>query len=180
MPSKACSVFMCLTADTCTGFVASRHPEFQGNVIQVQIQTRSGSKHRHGFAGRNGFKCLPKSKASSILKNRQHFCGKLTGKCHPCSFPAAKSPLLVLSLDPHSYPRNDLVGSRGGHSCGWDGGWISVSRHSSSVLKLILYTRYFEDAGDRELCWLLNPLIFQSLWPLTPLTPLCHLTPSSS
>lgn len=93
------------------------------------------------------------------------FCGKLTGKHHPCSFPAAsssKSPLLVLSSDPHchSHSRNDLVGSRGGHSCGWDGGWISLSRHSPSVLKWIPLTRYFEDAGDGELCWLLNPLIF--------------------
>lgn len=109
------------------------------------------------------------------------FWGKLTGKCHPCSFPAAKSPLLVLSSDPHchSHSRNDLVGSRGGHSCGWDGGWISLPRHSPSVLKWIPLMGYFEDAGDQELCWLLNSLIFQSLWPLTQLTPLCHLMPSS-
>lgn len=59
----------------------------------------------------------------------------------------------------------------------WLGWWMDLC--VPSVLKLIHFTRYFEDAGDQELCWWLNPLIFQSLWPLTPLTPLCYLTPSS-
>lgn len=31
--------FLCLTADACIGFVAPLHPEFQGNVIQAQIQS---------------------------------------------------------------------------------------------------------------------------------------------
>lgn len=40
-------------------------------AVSFRYNARSGSKHRHGFAGR--FKCLPKSKASSILRNRQYF-----------------------------------------------------------------------------------------------------------
>lgn len=79
---------------------------------------------------------------------------------------------MIVSLEAHSScSGNDLVGSRDGHLYGWDG-WdamdLTLFRHSPSVLKWILLTRYFEDAGDRELCWLLKLLIFQSLWSLIP------------
>lgn len=88
------------------------------------------------------------------------------------SFPVAKSPLMVVSPGPHcnSLSGIDLVGSRDGDPYGWDG-WDAMDhtlfRHSPSVLKWILLTRYFEDAEDKELCWILKPLIFPCLWPLT-------------
>lgn len=115
--------------------------------------------HRQGIAGRSGFVSSTNPKHLPSWGTDNTFWGKLTAQCHPCRFPAAKSPLLVLSLGPHchSHSGNDLGGSRGGHSCGWDGGWISLCRHSCSVLQWIPLTRYFEDAGDWELCWLLNP-----------------------
>lgn len=113
-------------------------PNFRAMSFRHRHRARSGFMHRHSIAGKSGFKCLPR--IQSIFhpeEQRTLFCGKLTGKCHPCSFPAAKSPLLVLFSNPHCHIHsgNDFVGSRGGHCCGWAGGWISLSRHSPSVLK---------------------------------------------
>lgn len=151
---------------------------FRATSLRHRHRARSGFMHRHGIAGRSGFKCLPRIQSifSPEEQTTLFVVNSLVNvilavsqqQSHRCLFSLWILTVTATREIPLRWP------------CLWLGWWMDLSVHTQPCCSGVdPFTRYLEDDGGRELCWLLNPLIFQSLWPLTHLTPLSHLTPSS-
>lgn len=124
--------------------------------------------HRDGIAGGSGCKFVPMIQSISCPEEHHYFfAGNALVNvilAVVMSFPVTKSPIRVASLDPHLQEVTLLAPEMAIPMVEMDrmGGSLSVQTqpfcHEVDHFNVIL----------RELCCPLKPLIFQSLWPLTP------------